>query len=89
MPTRVWSVAYSPDGTRIASAGRDQTLRVWDSATGQETLTLTGHAGEVWNVAFSPDGQWIASGSSDHTIRLWDARPLEKNPRPERGEDQG
>ena len=49
-------VAFSPDGRRLASASEDRTVRVWDAATGQETLTLKGHTDFVTGVAFSPDG---------------------------------
>ena len=60
----VSSVAFSPDGQRLASASRDRTVKVWDAATGQEILTLSGHTTGVTSVAFSPDGQRIASASS-------------------------
>ena len=47
------SVAFSPDGTRIASGGFDNTVRVWDPATGKPVGDpLTGHTGPVWSVAF-------------------------------------
>jgi WD40 repeat protein len=57
-------VAFSPDGTRIATASDDKTARVWDSASGRELARLT-HEDPVNGVAFSPDGTRIATASGD------------------------
>lgn len=69
----VSSVAYSPDGQRIATASWDSTAKVWDMASGEELFTLTGHTDFLNAVAFSPDGQRIITGSRDGTARVWDA----------------
>ena len=68
----VMSVAFSPDGKRILSGSQDETLKLWDAETGQETLTLKGHSGAVMSVAFSPDGKRLASASADTTAKLWE-----------------
>jgi hypothetical protein len=68
----VSSVAFSPDGSRLASASGDQTIKVWDTASGQVLRTLKGHTGGVRSMAFSPDGSRLASGSDD-PIKVWDA----------------
>jgi WD40 repeat protein len=69
----VRSVAFSPDGKQIVSGSGDRTVRLWDTATGQQVLpALEGHTNSVRSVAFSPDGKQIVSGSGDWTVRLWD-----------------
>jgi len=70
---KVLSVAFSPDGKRIVSDGRDKTIKIWDAATGAELMTLRGHDGWVFSVAFSPDGKRIISRSGDNTIKVWDS----------------
>jgi WD40 repeat protein len=67
----VRSVAFSPDGQLLASASDDETVRLWDPATGQHERTLTGHVGPVRSVAFSPDGRLLATAGDDGTVRLW------------------
>ncbi len=69
----VHSVAFSPDGKRLASGSMDGTVKLWDSGSGQEQLTLKGHANRVLSVAFSPDGKRLASSSLDQTVKLWDS----------------
>jgi eukaryotic-like serine/threonine-protein kinase len=67
----VWSVAFSRDGRRIASASNDQTIKIWDAATGQLIRTLAD--GEVIEaVVFNPNGSQVASGGSKHVVTLWD-----------------
>jgi WD40 repeat protein len=68
---RVNGVAYSPDGTYLASAGYDGTAKIWDATTGRELLTLSGHADAVVHVAFSPDGEYLATACLDGTAKVW------------------
>ena len=65
-------VAFSPDGLLLAWGCKDNTVGLWDPATGTQQRILTGHTGGVSGVAFSPDGQLLASSGEDKTVRLWD-----------------
>jgi serine/threonine protein kinase len=69
----VHSVAWSPNGERIASGSEDKSVQVWDAATGNHVLTYRGHSNPVYDVAWSPDGKYIASAGGDKTVQVWDA----------------
>jgi len=71
----VWSVAFSPDGSRIVSGSFDNSVRVWDSSTGKVQNMLEDRTIPVLSVAFSSDGSRIASGSKDISVRETDVLP--------------
>lgn len=71
----VFCVTFSADGGKLASAGADGIVKVWDSRTEQELLVLKGHDKAVRSVAFHPDGRLLASAGDDGTVRLWDLNP--------------
>jgi hypothetical protein len=68
----VFALAFSSGGGQLASGGGDQTIRLWEPATGRELKVLRGHTGPVRALAFSPHRPLLASGGSDNTIRIWD-----------------
>jgi WD40 repeat protein len=69
----VHAVAYDPAGRRLAAAGSDQVVRLFDADSGDEVQTLRGHEDAVLCLDFSPDGSLLASGGYDNVVRLWDA----------------
>jgi WD40 repeat protein len=69
---RVYSVAFTRDGTQLISGSFDHTLKIWQLANGQCRQTLAGHTNGIYSLAVSPDGQHLVTGSLDHTIKLWE-----------------
>ena len=67
------SVAYSPDGSRIAFGSANKFIDIWDANKGLYLKTLKGHTGNVTSLAFSPDGSRIVSGSTDACLKIWNA----------------
>jgi WD40 repeat protein len=68
----VWAVAFSPDGSRVATGSGDDSARVFDATTGAE-LSRLDHSGAVYEVVFSPDGTRVATGSFDDSARVFEA----------------
>ncbi len=67
----LFDAELSPDGTVLATAGYDQSIRLWDFATGKLLRSLTAHNGAIYDLAFSPDGTALASASGDGTCKIW------------------
>jgi len=79
-PAYVVAAAWSPDSTRLLTAGgndelgaKDNTARIWDGANGEELLVLSGHTKSVWPGDWSPSGKRVVTSSNDGTVRIWDA----------------
>jgi WD40 repeat protein len=72
----VTTLSFSPDGRRLTSAGFNAKVKIWDTESGLELLTLAGHTSWIWATSFSPDGRRIISCGRVRTVRIWDATPL-------------
>ena len=68
------ALALSPDGSKFATGGYDQTIKIWETSTGKELHTIEAHLGNVLTLNFSPDNQWLASGSTDGTVKIWSVK---------------
>lgn len=75
----VAALAFSPDGKTLASAGADQTVRLWDVAGHTEKRRFQGHTDEVWAIAWSPDGKQLVTGGKDGAVKYWGAEAKAAN----------
>ncbi len=67
----IWAIAWSPDGTLLASGDELHQVQVWDPLTGKVLLTYNKHQGPINALAWSPDGTQIVSASADNSVRVW------------------
>lgn len=69
----IYSMALSHDGKRLATAGGDKQVRLWNPDTGAETARLEAHSSQVLSVAFNPDDTQLITGGADRQLKVWDA----------------
>jgi WD40 repeat protein/serine/threonine protein kinase len=71
--TKALAVAFSPDGSRVATGSEDGSAIIWDPSTGRQLGAVMHHEGSILSINFSPDGRRLITASADHTARVWDA----------------
>ncbi len=69
---QMMSIAASPDGKYIVTAGYDKIALLLDASNGKEVRRFVGHTGTIWSALFSPDGKYLLTASDDKTARLWE-----------------
>ena len=85
VPDRPLSLAYSPDGTAVATGGWNGTVKMWDPASGRVLRSFSGHSSPVRGLAFTPDGRMLAAGASDGRVIFWDVTSGRERRRFDRG----
>jgi WD40 repeat protein len=68
----IHGVAFSPDGKLLAVSSYDQTITLWNTATGAKVRTMNGNASYLHAIAFSPDGRWLICGTHDNAVQVWE-----------------
>merc|ERR1711988_1241692 len=74
MGTEIVCVAFSQQGTHVATGSMDNTAKIWDVETGQQIASLEGHTAEIVSLSFNTDGDRILTGSFDNTAKIWEVR---------------
>lgn len=69
--SEIWSVAFSPDGKLLATASKDETIKIWSTKSYRLLKSLKAHKNGVSSVVFSPDSEWIISSSIDNSVKFW------------------
>jgi WD40 repeat protein len=83
-----WTVAFSPDGTRIAAGMSQGIIQLWDARSLDEVGQLLGHTGYIYELTFTPDGTALVSSSGDGTLRIWETQAISERLRARRARNR-